>query len=160
MKYISRNSSGVFEMRAYEDYLEGESESFLSHVTGANLLAIERFVPTGPESFHDARFESLLASTLLAKSTDSEIGALRVDLRLKGPYFDRHFELQYEDVASCKLEAPGPADDLLMHEVRSENGFVIHDFEFDKGKTISIVSRRIRFIERLECSAEASGSEK
>jgi hypothetical protein len=147
MKYILRESTGAFDLTRYEDYLEQQSGTLSAHVHGANLLATDRFVPTGPGSFHDARFERLLVAT----TANSESGhqSIRIELRLRGPYFDRYFDLLYEKVHSCIFRAPNPDDDLLMHEVRTEQGALTHELQFDKGNTIVISCREMHFVETL-----------
>ena len=150
MKYVSRVPDGGFDLVRYEDYLDRERESLAGVVRGAELLTIDRFVPSGPGSLHDARFVHLSVGKGSPRQADGESQIVRVELRLKGPYFDRHFELHYEDVASCSFEAPGPEDDLLMHELRSEEGLLIHELLFDKAKTIAVACRALRFVETLD----------
>ena len=150
MKYVSRGPTGTFNLIEYESYLNRERGALAARMRGADLLTIDRFVPTGPGSFHDARFDSLLVSASTAERSSSETPILRVELRLKGPYFDRYFELRYEDVGSCNFQTPAPNDDLLMHEVRMNDGLLAHEFQFDKGTTIVIICREMRFLERLE----------
>jgi hypothetical protein len=157
MNYVSRSPSGVFDLTKYEDYLERERHQLAARIHGADLLAIERFVPTGPGSFHDSRFERLILATGAAESVGSAPQKLRVELQLKGPYFDRYFELRYEDVASCIVQAPVPEDDLLMHEVRSERGILTHELLFERGKIVVISCREMHFIERLEDDGVGSG---
>jgi len=149
VKYVSRGPIGVWDLTEYGNYLERERGELGAHIGGANLLTIDRFIPTGPGSLHDSRFESLVISTVEPGPAGSETQILRVELRLKGPYFDRHFELRYEDVGFCSFQAPAPKDDLLMHEVWMEHGIVTHELQFDKGKTIAISCREMRFLERL-----------
>jgi hypothetical protein len=137
-------------MIPYEEYLARERQTLAARIHGADLLTIDRFVPNGPESFHDARFESLSVATSVTGHGGSATHGLRVELCLKGPYFDRYYELHYEDVSSFDLQAPGPEDDLLMHEVQIERDVLVHEFLFDKGKTTVIMCRELRFIERVE----------
>ena len=153
MKYISQDASGAFDLVRYEDYMEQENEALGSRIRGEALLSIGRFVPRGPESFHDARFDSLSTEWETPTSTEA-IRAMQVKLRLRGPFFDRWFELVYEGATACKLEAPAHEDDLLMHEIREERGWLIHEFVFDKGKSIEIVCREIGFLEVLEIPKE------
>jgi hypothetical protein len=77
----------------------------------------------------------------------------RLELRLKGPYFDRYFELQYESIVSCRVELPGSEDDLLMHELRLDDGIIVHELQFDKDKLIVIACRTICFEERPNAAA-------
>jgi hypothetical protein len=147
MKYVSRGPTGTFDLIGYEDYLKRERGVLAARMGGADLLTIDRFVPNGPGSFHDARFESLLVAASTAERPSSETPILRVELRLKGPYFDRYFELRYEDVASCSFQMPALTDDLLMHEVRMNDGLLAHEFLFDRGTTIVITCREMRFLE-------------
>ncbi|MCG8423052.1 MAG: hypothetical protein MJE77_34545 [Proteobacteria bacterium] len=149
MKYIFRDENGAFDLTKYEDYLDREREAFVGLIQGPELLLIDRFVPTGPESFHDARFERLVATTCASEHEGGEAHTTQLELRLKGPYFDRHFALRYDGVVSCSLEMPGPEDDLLMHEVRSEEGLLVHELRFDKEKAVEVKCRRIHFSEEL-----------
>ena len=147
-------------MIPYEEYLTRERDALTARIHGADLLTINRFVWVGPESFHDARFESLSVATSVTGQGDSETQGLRVELCLRGPFFDRYFDLHYEDVSSFTLQAPGPEDDLLMHEVQVERGVLVHEFVFDKEKTIVITCREMRFIERMESADDiAKGSD-
>ena len=146
MKYVCRSDSGAFEFASYEEYLEQAREPLAALIHGAELLTIARFSLSGPESFHDARFESFLVRLAPSSHGDPVVAA---ELRLKGPYFDRQFELHYEDVGSCTFSAPGPEDDLLIHEIREESGHLVHEFEFDGDKQIAITCRRMRFVEVL-----------
>ena len=147
MRYVSRESNGGFNLVKYEDYLEQDRISLSSLIQGAELLRIERFVPTGPGSFHDARFDQLFVNTCDSSHADSKARGLRVELRLRGPYFDRYFELHYDDVSSLEVELPAPDDDLLMHEVRREGSSLVHELHFDRGKTIEVRCRGLRFVE-------------
>ena len=158
MKYVSREPTGIFDLNKYGDYLEQNRGALVGHVQGAELLTIDRFLPTGPRSFHDARFESLLVTSALSGCAGPEAQTIRVELRLKGPYFDRFFELHYKDVNSCSFQAPAPADDLLMHEISEEHGVLTHELQFDKGKTIVVTCRELRFLETLETDRVANES--
>ena len=147
MKYIFRAEGGAFDLTQYEDYLDRERSALVGLVQGPELLSMGRFVPTGPESFHDARFERLVAGA--SEHEHGEAHATQLELRLRGPYFDRHFELKYEGVESCTLEVPGPEDDLLMHEIRLEDGLLVHELRFDKERAIKVTCRGIRFSEEF-----------
>src|SRR5688572_17655838 len=100
MKYILRGPTGGFNLKPYEDYLTRERGALAARTGGTDLLTIDRFFPSGPECFHDARFESLSVLAGGVEPTKSETPDVRVELRLKGPYFDRHFELMYEGVVA------------------------------------------------------------
>lgn len=154
MKYVSRGPTGTFDLTAYEDYLDRERGALAVRIHGAELLTIDRFAPKGPASFHDARFESLLVSTAPSRRADAEGQTVQVELRLRGPYFDRGFELRYEDVDTCTFQAPAPEDDLLMHELRAEDGLLTHELQFDKRKSITIACRELRFLETFERSLD------
>jgi len=156
MKYISQQSTGAFDLIRYEDYLDREREGLEARISGADLLSIGRFVPTGPGSFHDARFERLSVVTEIRDGGGDEEQSLTVELCLKGPFFDRQFHLDYKDVVSCRFGAPAPEDDLLMHEVRIEQGQLLHELRFSGGQTIEIACRELMFSERLY-TAKAQG---
>lgn len=149
MKYIIRGEGAAFDLKRYEDYLGREREALTGLIQGAELLFIGRFVPTGPESFHDARFERLVATACASQQGAGDAHAAQLELHLEGPYFDRYFQLTYDGVESCSLEIPGADDDLLMHEVRSEEGLLVHELLFDKGKFVKVTCRGVRFQEEL-----------
>jgi hypothetical protein len=156
MKYVSRDPTGAFDLTKYEDYLERERLVLAACIHGAELLTIDRFAPTGPGSFHDGRFERLLVAMGPSEHAGSETQTARAELLLRGPYFDRRFELHYQEVESCRFEAPASEDDLLMHEIRGEHGLLTHELLFDKGKAITVTCRRLRFLEILEAEGVAN----
>lgn len=157
MKYITRQPNDAFGLEPYEDYLDGARKGLSACIHGPELLTLSRFIPRGPESFHDARFERLTA--MAAGGEDGVPKSVSVEIRLKGPYFDRYFELLYKDVAECSLQLPRPEADLLMHEIREENGLLVHEFLFWKDKTVEIACRELHFRERVEdASAPASSA--
>ena len=158
MKYVLRTATGTFDLTRYEEYLEQERGALAACIHGSDLLTVDRFIPTGPGSFHDSRFETIVVAAGGTARVGYKAEVLRVELRLRGPYFDRHFELRYQDVASCSLQAPAPLDDLLMHEVRLEHGVLVHELQFDKGKTIAITCREMLFAEKLETGGDVHDS--
>ncbi len=109
---------------------------------GDELLTIDRFALSGPGSFHDARLDHLV----VASGTGPKF---QVELRLKGPYFDRHFELFYQEIVSCKIEVPTREVDLIIHEIRLQNDLLAHEILFGDGSTIEILCGRLRFREIL-----------
>jgi hypothetical protein len=154
MKYNARDpQTGAVDLRPYEQYLKAARETLAARIHGADLLSIDRFLPKGPECFHDARFDRFSMTAHGTERPGSHAQILRAELRLRGPFFDRTFELQYDDVASCTFQAPEPDDDLLTHEVRLEDGFVVHELAFEHDKKIAIACREIRFVETLDSAA-------
>jgi|GEM_PF-1788161 len=138
MKYIHRNEDGVVSYDKYAAYLE-EHRAQLSNVVDVELLRMERFVPPGRESLHDAR--------LLSVVVDDEKKSIQ--LEFKGPYFDRGFVFTYEGVESAELGEPSPTDDILVHEVRLEGELLEHELHFHHDHHMRVVCRRIRFEERF-----------
>ena len=156
MKYNARDPlTGAVDLRPYERYLKEFREALAAHLHGADLLSIDRFFPKGPKCFHDARFDRFSMTAHGTERPGSHAQLLRAELRLRGPFFDRTFELHYDDVASCTFQAPEPDDDLLTHELRMENGLVVHELAFDHGRTIAIACRDIQFVETLDAGAAA-----
>lgn len=147
MKYIFRDENGAFELSKYEEYLDRERNVLVGLIQGQELLRIDRFVPADGGSFHDARFERFVADKGSPKPGGGAPQAPRLELRLKGPFFDRHFELTYDGVESCSFEMPSPEDDLLMHELRLDEGRLVHELWFDHENAIVITCRSIRFSE-------------
>ncbi|HEY7375658.1 MAG TPA: hypothetical protein VIF57_26110 [Polyangia bacterium] len=148
MKYNARDPlTGAVDLRLYEKYLERDRAEFAARIHGADLLSIDRFFPKGPQCFHDARFDRFSLTAHGTERPGSHAQTLRAELRLRGPFFDRDFELHYDDVTSCTFQAPEPDDDLLTHEVRPEDGLVVHELAFDHGRTIAITCREMRFVE-------------
>jgi hypothetical protein len=152
MKFIVRDADGAFDLRRYEDYLDREGQSLRARLRGDPLLSLGRFVPSGPESLHDARLASLLVGAPIPEF-ERDGGVLSVELRLKGPYFDRQFELRYEAVSHCSCVIPGATDDLLMHEIVEDRGGLLHELVFDREKTIAIACRSLTFTEVLQVQA-------
>jgi hypothetical protein len=142
--------TGRVDLRAYASYLEREREALSAHVRGVDLLTIERVFSDGPGCFHDSRFDRLSITTSGTERPGSHAQILDVELRLRGPFFDRYFELSYKEVSSCHLQAPAPDDDLLIHEVRMEDGSLVHELLFDHDQTIAISCRELLFREILD----------
>lgn len=141
MKYIRRDRFGALDLTEYEDYIEREFAQLDRLLRGGDILAIDRFVPSGPRCFHDSRFETLSAST---GSAD-----VAVELSLKGPYFDRYFWLRYRQVHRLVFQLPSPDDDLSMHELRCEDDFLVHELQFSSGALVEVVCKLLVFEESL-----------
>lgn len=140
MKYIRRDRFGAFDLTEYETYLEQEFER-LKALVGGDILAIDRFVPSGPRCLHDARFEAF--------SAVSESDGIAVELCLKGPFFDRLFKLRYQCVTDVAFQLPKPGADLSMHEVRHEGDLLVHEIHFTGGASVEIACARLLFEEVL-----------
>ena len=143
MKYISSNASGAFDLVQYEDYLDEQREHIARRIEGDELLTIDRFGLSDPGSFHDARLEHLSVTTSGAGPKS------QIELRLKGPYFDRHFELLYEEVVSCKVDVPTRGEDLIIHEIRLQKDLLAHELLFSGGYKIEILCGKLWFREIL-----------
>lgn len=143
MMYIKRLSGGGYDLTNYEDYLNQRRSDLSQRIDAADLLDPRRLSLSDPASFHDARLVRMLLTM------DEAAVCPQLELRLKGPFFDRYFELSYDDVISCKTSAPGPEDDLLVHEIRLEGEAVAHELCFDRGHAIEVTCRRIHFRERV-----------
>ena len=150
MKYVTRAPSGAFELVQYEDYLERQAGTLAARVHGAPLLQIDRFIPSGPGSFHDSRFKALSVTQSALGGADPKVHSRTIELHLNGPYFDRRFELRYEGVISCIFQLPAPEDDLLMHELSEERGLVTHELQFDQGRSLVIICGELHFGEVLD----------
>lgn len=146
MKYIVRDENGSFDLRRYEEYLDRKCSQLDGLIEGERLTSLERFDLSGPASFHDARFEGLSADVQSGNASD---GCRRVSLRLKGAYFDRYFLLTYEQVSFLSIGVPDQNADLLVHEVRDEDGGVVHELLFDGPRTITVACERLEFKEEL-----------
>ena|SRR5688500_1676688 len=149
MRYVFRDAGGAFDLTSYEDYLEQERERLVQFLNCRSLLDIERFTLAGSGSFHDSRIQHLNVIANTPTEAGSAHGGLQVELRLKGPYFDRYFDLAYVHVGTCKVEVRAPDADLLIHEIRTEGNFLTHEIYFDGGGSIEIVCGRLHFQEVL-----------
>lgn len=143
MKYIVRLANGGFDLCAYESYLDAAEKSLSGRVEGPGLLNVDRFVPSGPGSFHDSRF----VAASVSHAIDS--AETKLEITLRGPYFDRRFILSYVGVSLYRMALPGVEDDLLMHEVHAEGDVVFHALVFASGAVIEVQCRRIIFSEFL-----------
>lgn len=154
MKYITRNQSGGFDLTDYGEYLDKERERLTSVVEGDELLTIDRFT-LDRRSLHDSRLEQLLVAKSANGSQTAKQPSTRVEIRLKGAYFDREFLLFYEDVRLCTVETPAPEEDLLVHELRLESDGLVHELHFASGKTIELICGRLRFQEAFAAERQA-----
>lgn len=145
MKYIKKNRDGVVSLVLYEEYLDSAREGLRSRVEGESILDAARNGLAGRETFHDARLDRLQ----MTSGADPR-GEVWVFMRLRGPYFDRYFDLEYRGVVSFDGELPAAETDLLVHELRLEGSLLVHELEFDKDRRIEIACEKLRFRERIE----------
>lgn len=146
MKYL-RNIDGGWCFDRYEAYLSKNGDELRARIDGEDLLDMRRLSLSDRGSLHDARFVKL------AIEPSDDVTAMV--LWLRGPYFDRFFRLEYRDVEQCSLSAPRPTHDLLIHEVRLEDGGIVHELFFDGDHTILVECGRIEFREVLSDSPNA-----
>ncbi len=147
MRYVVQGSAGGYDFGPFEKYLADADSELVACIDG-DFLAADRNGFSGPGSFHDARLEMMQASTVR--------GSTSLHLQLKGPYFDRFFELAYEEVVEIRMSLPAPDEDLVVHELRLENGVLIHELQFAVPEhRVEIHCARLRFREVL---AAAGGS--
>lgn len=151
MKYISRrNGDGPFDLGRYAEYLDHVRPRIAALIDGDDLLGEDRFFSlSSPRSFHDARLATL------SIAVGEMGGGPQAKLRLEGAYWDRFFDLVYVGVVRSKVDVRGEHDDLLVHEIRLEEGHIVHEMLFASGATIEIVCDRIRFTETEEPREEA-----
>lgn len=146
MKYITAVPRGGWDLSAYlhhiaacRDLLPSPVYSFASDVRNFDL--------TSHQSLHDAWLEWLVIKEP-ASGPRSEIRSIEVECRFLGPYHDQYIELKYLGVYRYKFSTPGQDanptvahGDLLMHEVRLEEGWVVHQMEFSNGAELEIFCR-------------------
>ena len=145
MKYISRNKGGVISLVAFEDYLALARHELIARVDGADLLETCRFGLAGPETFHDARLDRFRVVSGVEGG-----GEMRAFVRLRGPYFDRFFELEYRGVLRLEGDIPAADTDLIVHELRVEGDSLVHEMEFDMSGKIEIVCGGLLFRETIK----------
>lgn len=144
MKYILALPSGGWDLAGYFQYiatcrdsLPATVHSFASDVRNFDLLS--------HQSLHDAWLEWFLIKEL-ASGPRSDLRSIQIECRFLGPYHDLYIELKYLGVVGYKLIAPAREGiaptvahgDLLMHEVRSDHGRVVHQMVFSNGANLEI----------------------
>jgi len=102
-------------------------------------------LPLRREDLHDARL--IEVSYVAGEDEPQSVTATRV--QLKGPYFDRVFELNYVAVREATVTLRDPAADLLIHELRREGEHLVHELVFDGGGSITVVCARVIFAEHI-----------
>lgn len=149
MKYILSLPGGGWDFAAYFDYIENCRGS-LSAAVYSFASDIRNFDLASHQSLHDAWLEWLVIKEL-ASGSRSETRSTQIECRFLGPYHDKYIELKYLDVEHYELVSPVMEavnstvahGDLLIHEVRLEDGLVVHQMEFSNGAQFEIFCREI-----------------
>lgn len=141
MRYMDPEN-GVPDWTGYAAYLQDIRHLLPEHVW--------RFVADdGHYNLHDRRslHDAWLEQCSVEESASGarhEIRQTQICLRFLGPWHDRHIHLHYLGVARYRLLQPPEAashGDLLMHELRLEDGLLLHELAFANGARWHIACR-------------------
>ncbi|MBT9513547.1 MAG: hypothetical protein IV104_14510 [Acidovorax sp.] len=147
MKYIQQFPGGEWDLTAYFVYLNANQGKF--PLEAINFALDQRnYDLTSHQSLHDAWLEWFLVSEP-ATGARSETRGIQIECRLLGPFHDCYIELKYIDVQEYKITAGRVTKnplvghgDLLMHEMRIERSYLIHEMVFSGGSIVEITSGR------------------
>jgi hypothetical protein len=155
MKYIYDGKEGAIYFDRYASYLDSIRDQLPAHVYDFASNS-NHFDLTSHSSLHDAWLESLCVVEP-ATGSRSEVRAIEIRLRLLGPFHDRYINLVYTGVSKYGLNAPSrPGEprfthtahgNLLTHEVRFENGALVHELLFERDAAFLIECSDIRHSE-------------
>ena len=135
MRYIYTESDDSIEFDRYLEELSSYKHNLPPEV--AEFASDEdRFTLSHASSLHDAWLESIVVSE--SRATDEKPSQVSVEVILLGQQHDRRIHLKYSDVSRYThtfAESGFPRfqtkhGDLFTHEVRYEDGQVIHEILF------------------------------
>lgn len=149
MKYTTV-TDGFWDYQRYLEYLGSHSDALSALVSGDKLIHSSRFEFGSSDTFHDARMIGLEVRTSRPTNLNDATARFQLSLRLKGPYFDREFRLQYVNAWSSSIDLAYPTDDLMAHEVRLIDEEVEHEMVFMRGNRLLIRAERMEFHESFE----------
>jgi hypothetical protein len=147
MKYILPLPGGGWDLAGYIDYITTCRDAMPAEVFSF-ASDIRNFDLTSHQSLHDAWLEWFMIKEC-ASGSRSENRSIQLECLFLGPYHDQYIELKYLDVDRYRFSFPGRQvanstvahGDLLMHEVRLEDGRVVHQMEFSNGAEFEICCR-------------------
>ena len=145
-------SEGVFILDKYFAHLEKNKDAFPEHIY-AFAANPAHYDLESHSSLHDAWLNSLTISEPAAGNR-KEVRKIEILANFLGPFHDLEITLNYKDVIEFNLDTPSPSlkgemasgfghGDLLIHEVRLEEEFFVHELLFSRGSKFVIKCRDI-----------------
>lgn len=149
MHYIC-NANGDITWTAYEAYLDSIRAQLPPHIW-AFAVDERHYNLDARQSLHDAWLQECRVVET-ATGSRQEIRQTEIHLRLLGPWHDRLIHLHYLGVRQYTMIQGDSADwhgDLLLHEVRLNDGLIVHEMVFDHGARIQIACTDLRHTQTM-----------
>ena len=151
MKFIKQDERGFTSFDNYFAYIASIKER-LDERLFAFASDPSRYDLNSKGSLHDAWIQSMQIEADHGYN-GKHVDRSDISLTLLGPFHDRLHVLQYFDVkwSSINLQFGGQNrhKDLLLHELRWENGLLQHQFEFDGGGVLEFHCLNIEYQEHM-----------
>lgn len=148
MKYIKEDRNGLTSYDEYFKYIESIKDEIPLdlYLFASN---IKRYTLDDKETLHDSWLETIKINDDLV--CENNTNKLNVFLSLLGAYHDRKHRFSYFSVNSYKIinmaENKRAKQDLLFFEFRVENGYIIHELEFNNDFVIMVSCKSILYEE-------------
>ena|ERR1051325_1449432 len=150
MKYIYDDQSGTTHFQRYFEYLQrirGKLPKSLYEFAADQ----SRYALNDPRTMHDSWLVSITVHEGSASGDNRRL--MTIDLKLLGPYHDRHFDLRYGDVLTYQFDMPKKTNlppatghgDLLYQEFRltDDEKNLCHEIQFSSGRRLYVECREI-----------------